>query len=259
MDKDVEKEAVRSNRDLLAERMKERYPDQEYEDDDGLFGAAMGDLSSYEERLSKQDEVDNQLTEMFSKDANMASHFMDLMAGKNPLLSMIEKYGPQLRDALEDPAIAEELAEANTSYVDRLGKEKELEEAYEANIAKSIEEANALEEAGTYTSEQIDEAFQAILDDANRAIMGEVSAEMLEMRLKGANYDQDVEGAASEAEVRGKNEAIELKKKDLKNEIPMIDGNRAEVAPKKRNPTIDSLDSMTSGGDMWKGMQKRKI
>lgn len=258
MDEEAEKELVKSKRDLLLERMQGKYPDQQFDDDEALSGAVMGDLDDYEGRLSKQDEVDRQLTERFEKDPLFGAHFMDMLEGKNPLVSLLEKYGDDFRAALEDPELAEDLAKANESYVTRLGKEKELSESYEANIAKSLDEADALVASGAYTDEQVDEAFKAILDDASKAMQGEISAEMLEMRLKGANYDQDVEATAQEAEVRGKNANIELKKKDLKNEIPMIEGNRSEVAPKKRNPTLDSLDGMTKGGNMWDAAKRRR-
>ena len=250
-------EEVRGNKDLLLDRMKGKYPDQEFDDDDGLYGAVLGDYDEYDGQLSRQQEVDNQLNERFENDTMFASHFMDMLEGKNPLVSLIEKYGDDLRSALEDPEMAEELAGANEKYVERLGKEKELSEAYEANIAKSLEEADALQANGEYTDEQIDEAFKAILDDAAKAIQGEISADMLEMRLKGANYDADVEGAANEAEVRGRNSKIEATKKNMKSEIPMMEGGREDTAPKKRNPTLESLDAITGNKDMWADAKKR--
>lgn len=250
--------AERSKRELLLERMQGRYPDQAFDDDEALYGQALGDMDEYEGRLSKQDEVDRQLTERFESDPMFGSHFMDMLEGKNPLVSMIEKYGDALRAALEDPDQAEELAKANESYVERLGKEKELQESYEANIAKSIEEADALEQSGAYTPEQIDDAFKAILDDAAKAIQGEISAEMLEMRLKGVSYDEDIQGATEEATVKAKNEKIEAKKKDLKAELPMIDGGASKPAKKQSNPTLDSLDRMTGSRDMWADLKPKK-
>jgi hypothetical protein len=250
--------AERSKRELLLERMQGRYPDQAFDDDEALYGQALGDMDEYEGRLGKQDEVDRQLTELFESNPMFGSHFMDMLEGKNPLVSMIEKYGDDLRAALEDPDQAEELAKANESYVQRLGKEKELQESYEANIAKSIEEADALEQSGAYTPEQIDDAFKAILDDAAKAIQGEISAEMLEMRLKGVSYDEDIQGATEEATVKAKNEKIEAKKKDLKAELPMIDGGASKPAKKQSNPTLDSLDRMTGSRDMWADLKPKK-
>ena len=250
--------AERSKRELLLERMQGRYPDQAFDDDEALYGQALGDMDEYEGRLGKQDEVDRQLTELFESNPMFGSHFMDMLEGKNPLVSMIEKYGDDLRAALEDPDQAEELAKANESYVQRLGKEKELQESYEANIAKSIEEADALEQSGAYTPEQIDDAFKAILDDATKAIQGEISAEMLEMRLKGVSYDEDIQGATEEATVKAKNEKIEAKKKDLKAELPMIDGGASKPAKKQSNPTLDSLDRMTGSRDMWADLKPKK-
>lgn len=250
--------AERSKREMLLERMQGKYPDQAFDDDETLYGQALGDIDEYEGRLGRQDEVDKQLTERFETDPMFGSHFMDMLGGKNPLISMIEKYGDDLRTALEDPDMAEELAKANESYVERLGKEKKLQESYEANIAQSIEEADALEQAGTYTPEQIDDAFKAILDDAAKAIQGEISAEMLEMRLKGSSYDDDIQGATEEATVKAKNEKIEAKKKDLKADLPMIDGGASKPTKKQSNPTLDSLDKITGGRDIWADLKPRR-
>lgn len=258
MDEIAENEEVMSYRDKLMERAQGKYPDRDFSDDEGLFGALSDDLDDYEGQLSRNKEVDQQLTDRFENDPQFAGMFLSIMSGegKNPVVSMIETYGDQFRDFLDDPENAEDIAEANATFVERLGKEKELTSTYEANIEKSITVADELQESGGYTDEQITEAFNAILEDANRAILGEITQEMLEVKLKGMSYDEDVDNAANDAEVKGRNEKIELKKKDLKNEVPMIDGNRSAQPKRPKNPTLDSLDEMTGGGSIWDGLKR---
>lgn len=255
MNENIDNQPEKSKRDLLMERMSGKYPDRDFSDDNELYGAALDDYNSYEEELSRSKEVDQKMTSMFNENPQFAGMFLSALESKNPVLTLIENYGDDFRAFLEDPANAEQLAEANQSYVERVGREKELEETYQANLEKSVQVAEDLEKSGKYTSEQIDEAFAKIFDDAQRALMGEITPEMLEEKLKGLSYDTDIAEAAEIAEVKGKNAKIEAKKKELKNELPMIEGKGAPAA-KPENKTLKSLDKVAKRPDIWQGMKR---
>ena len=119
-----------------------------------------------------------------------------------------------------------------------------------------------MQQAGGYTDEQMDVAFKAILDDATRAIMGEITAEMLDMKLKGMNYDVDVAEAEHLGEVRGKNTTIEAKKKALQGSAdvpPMIEGKSGGVSGGEQyiDPKVEKIRQMSKRPDVWKGMVRR--
>lgn len=259
MNKETDNNEVKSKRDLLLARMQEKYPDNDFSDDDGLYGAVMGDYDNYEETIAKHKEVDDKLGGMFESNPQFAGMFLSALNGdRNPVLSMIEAYGDDFRSFLDDPENAESIAEANAKFVERLNSEKELEATYEKNLEQSLMIAEELEASGPYEREQIDMAFKAVLDDANKAIMGEINAEMLETKLKGLNHDNDIQEAVDEATIRTKNQKIEAKKKTLKDELPMIDGKGSSQAEDRRSPTVKQLDYLTKKPDIWKGMQRKK-
>lgn len=258
MNEDIDNQVIeeeKTKRDLLLERMSGKYPDKNFEDENELFGAVLDDADGYEEELSRSREVDGRMTSMLSDNPQFAGMLLSALNSENPILSLIKEYGDDFRSFLDDPENAEKIAEANKSHIDRLSKEKELETTYEANLEKSVQVADELEGEGVYSSEQIDEAFAKIFDDAQKALMGEVTREMLEEKLKGLSYDTDVKEAATEGEIKGRNAKIEAKKKNLKDELPIIEGKGAAAA-KPENKTLKSLDRVAKNRDIWQGMKR---
>ena len=120
----------KSKRDLFGERLKKKYPDRDYADDEALFGQINDDneLGQYKERESR-------LTDLLSKDNRAAQFIADMANGNDPWLAVIERLGIDgITDLMNDPSKQEAYAEANKKYVERLAKEKSLEEEYEKNM-----------------------------------------------------------------------------------------------------------------------------
>lgn len=254
----TENNDVRSKKDMLLERLKASYPENDFSDEEGLYGAIMGDYENMDAQLSKRKEVDDRMTEMFEKNPQFAGLFLSVINGdRNPVLTMIQTYGDDFRSYLDDPDNAEDIAEANAKFIERMNKEKDLEATYEKNLEESLKIAEELEKTGEYTGEQIDLAFKAVLDDANRAIMGEINKDMLETKLKGLNHDSDVQEAAAEAAILAKNQKIDAKKKSLKDELPMIDG-KGSPAVDRRSKEARALDDVLPKRNVWEGLKRYK-
>lgn len=255
----IDKQQVTSAKDKAFERLRGRHQDLNFEDEEQLYGAIDSDYSDFETQLERQRQVDSDMSERFNNDPNFAGFFLDAVSGKSPLVALIERYGDNFRDILDDPEKVEELAEANKKYLERISKEKELEAQYEKNIETSLAIADELQSEGNYSDEQIDEAYGLILEDAQQAMMGVISKEMLETKLKGLSYDEDVEEAEQVGEARAKNTRFTEKLKganELEKLPPMIDGRNAQVSKKEKDPTLESLDKITKKGDIWNGMHR---
>lgn len=258
-DKETDKQTTMSARDKAYERLKGRHSELDFDNEEQLWEAINNDYSDYEERASRAEEVDRAMAERFENDPNFGQFFLDAIAGKSPVVALIERYGEDFRNYLDDPDKVDELAEANKTYLSRISKEKELEEQYNSNIETSLQIADELQGEGGYTDEQIDEAFTIILDNAQSAILGAISKEMLEQTLKGISYDNDVAEAEQMGEVKAKNTKHKerLKKVSEIDELPpMIDSRDSGVQEKKANPTLDALDNITSKPDIWADMKR---
>ena len=220
-----------SSRDNVLALLQSRHPDTDYSDEEAVWRDIYADEVDMQARIDRNAEIDRTLTERFDADPNFASFFLDALRGKSPVVALIERYGEDIRTYLDDPEMTSKLAEMNTEYLARVKQESDLEAKYNENLEVSLRVADEVQQAGGYTDEQMDVAFKAILDDAARAIMGEITAEMLDMKLKGMNYDVDVAEAEHLGEVRGKNTIIEAKKKALQGSAdvpPMIEGKAAK-------------------------------
>ena len=84
---------TKSKRDLFGERLKKKYPDREYADDDALFGQINDDYDEYDNQLSQYKERESRLTDLFSKDPRSAQFITDMAKGNDPWLAVIERLG----------------------------------------------------------------------------------------------------------------------------------------------------------------------
>ena len=126
---------AKSKRDLFGERLKKKYPDRDYADDEALFGQINDDYDQYDNELGQYKERESRLTDLLSKDNRAAQFIADMAKGNDPWLAVIERLGIDgITDLMNDPSKQEAYAEANKKYVERLAKEKSLEEEYEKNM-----------------------------------------------------------------------------------------------------------------------------
>ena len=256
----VDNKTVASKRQALEERLRAKYPDNDFTDDESLYGTAVDDLDDYDSKINKYKEVDSKMSEKFMNNPALGGMMVDVLGGKDPIVSVIERYGDDLREYLDDPDKREELAEANKKYMERVSQEKELENEYESNLEESVRVAEEVQTNGGYSDDQVNEAFNQILMDAQNAILGKIDAAMLETKLKGLSHDVDVQEATQEAEVRGKNTKIEEKKKSFKGDQDMpavLQGKASGATNKTANPTLDALDRAVPNMDVFKGLKRR--
>lgn len=203
---------VKGSRDRLGERLKKKYPDRDYSDDEALFGQINDDYDEYDKELSGYREREGKLTEMLRKDPHSAQFITDMAQGKDPWTSLITRIGIDgVKEMLEDPEKMEEYAASNKEYIDRMAKQKGLEEEWEKNMKATIAMLEQKQQELGLTDELIDKAADWIKEVTNDAVVGIIKPETLEMALKAINHDVDVATASEEGEIRGKNTKAEAK------------------------------------------------
>lgn len=240
----AEKESQKSKRAVLMERMKARHPDREYADDEALFEQIDSDYAASDEEIGKYKEREQILTDGFSRDPRAANFFVRLLKGENPWSALVEMVGVDgVAELLNDPAKQEEFAEANKAYVERLAKEKSLEEEYQVNFAASMKTLEQVQTEQGLSDETIDAAMDMVMGIVNDAIVGKFSRETIETALKAINHDAEVEAAREEGVIAGKNAKIDekLRKSKAGDGLPAIGGANASVATKKKNSFFDDL------------------
>ena len=225
----------------LLQLMREDYPDADFAHHADFYDTIYNERSRYkstEEQAAK-------LRDAFVKDPRLASLLNFAREGGNPISYLIEQFGDDFRDALEDPDKAEEFAEAHRKYQEKVAKSKELEELSAANLQTSASNLDALQAEYHLTDDEVLDIFQTASQYALDATTNLYSKEFLAAILHAKNYDKDVAAASMEGEVRGRNERIEehLRKKKPTGVPPTLTGDSGGKAttppkPKVHNPFL---------------------
>lgn len=228
----AENNTVKSKRDTHVERMRKKYPDKKFEDDEEIFGAVSDDYDQYEQELGEMRGREKTLSDMFAADPRSAQFLADMHNGKDPVMGLMSMFGDELKDALDDPSRQEDLGEARKEYLDRVSKGKEYDAQYEKNMDTTLETLRSFQSERGLSDEQVDGVIDFILKIINDGVMGKFTPETLDLALKALNYDTDVSNATEEGQVAGRNAKIteQLRKADKG------DGN-APLGGKNGSPT----------------------
>ena len=85
----AEKTEVKSNRDKYAERLKSRYPDREFADDEAIFGQINDDYDNYDKELSTYREREKALSDLFASNPRSAAFLTDWRNGEDPIVGLV--------------------------------------------------------------------------------------------------------------------------------------------------------------------------
>lgn len=233
---------VKSKRDGMLERLKGRYPDKEFADDEAMYGQISDDYDDYDNQLNTYRDHEEKLANMFNSDPRSAQFLSNWQHGEDPAVALMRMYGEEIRERLDDPEYQEQLAAANKEYVERVAKSQELEEQYKTNIEETKAAVDQFQQENGLSDEQVDEAMEFLQGIFQDAIVGKFSRESMEMALKAINHDEDVATADADAEVRGRNAKIEerLRKRNDSDGIASLAGSNKQVnTPRAQNSIFD--------------------
>lgn len=212
-----ESQAVAKKRDMFLNRMKSKYPDRNFDDEEVLFGQINDDYDGYDKTtadLSAENEEykkrEKALGDMFVGDPRKAKFMTDMRDGVDPAISLLRLFGDDITDIINDPAKQEEVAAANKEYADRITEEKNYEQEYAKNLDASLAYAQQLQDKGV-PEEKVDAAFALLLKIAQDGLKGIFAPESFELAMKANGYDKDVQAAGEDGEVRGRNAKIDEK------------------------------------------------
>lgn len=206
-------EPEKSKRELVGERLKKKYPERDYADDEAMFGQINDDYDQYDKELGEYKDREGRLTELLTHDNGAAQFITSLAEGKDPWIAVIEHLGIDgVTDLLNDPEKQNELAEANKVYLDKLTKAKELDEEYEKNMKEvTLPMLERMKQERGISDDMIDAAWDYLHHVADAAIRGTFTEEDIDMALKAVNHDADVQNARTEGTVAGRNAKIDEK------------------------------------------------
>lgn len=250
----IDNQQEKTRREQFMERFGQRHPDVDAGDEEAFYGA----LGDEWDRMDRSDAAQRELGELLASDPRSAGFLMVMRKGGNPMEYLIEQYGDDFREALNDEAKAKEFAEAFSKYTEKQAKNKELQAQAEANMQRMLDDLDAAKAEGKFTDEDADKAYSYLYGDGgllDRIITNDITKDDWMMLMKAANYDlmqQDAKNRVAEArhegEVAGRNANIELNKRkhtkasDMPSDISQ--SGRGGESGRREDPLLSRLDKI---------------
>jgi hypothetical protein len=235
---------VKSRRDQHLERLRKKYPEKKFEDDEEIYGQISDDYDNYEAELEGYRGREKSLSDMFAADPRSAQFLTDMHNGTDPVLGLVRNFGVEIKDVLDDPEMQDKIAEANKDYVERVANSKKLDEEYEKNMDTTLETLRQFQSERGMSDEQIDKLVELLLGIVRDGVMGKFSTETLDMACKALNYDADVAAAGEEGEIAGRNaKVVEKLRKSKKGDgtAPIGGKNGQGAAPTRKEQSMFDL------------------
>lgn len=236
-----ENQAVISSRDKIKGRLAQRFPDRQFQTEDGQDAQnAMDDsleemLSEYEANATSFRENSKKLTDLFASDPKAARMFMAWASGENLASHLLENFGDEFKGALESEEGKEKFLDAHNKWLDKVAANKKAEEEADANFKTSIQTLESFQQEHNLTDEQAIAVFDKVHKIGLEMVQGIYSAESFEMAWAAMNHDTDVASARTEGEIAGRNARIKEKmRKGTDSQLPPSLGGQGAGAGEKK-------------------------
>ena len=213
----AENNGVRSRRDQHLERLRTKYPEKKFEDDEEIFGQISDDYDAFEAENGAMKEREKSLSNMFRENPQAAFILNDMREGKDPVTSLVRRLGIEVKDVMDDPSMQDKIERANKEYLDRVAKSRQLEEEYELNMDNTLNKTlPEYQQQHGLSDDEIDAIGAAWVQIIREGIMGILSPETITLIANALNHDADVANAQEEGEVAGRNAKILEKMRNSK-------------------------------------------
>lgn len=242
-------------RAALRSRYKTRFPDRNWdeEDDDALADQAIADYDDMEGKLKTYEDEDAKMSKLLEDNPQSAAFLMGMANGEDFLVNLQKNFGEDIVEAMQNPDKLKELAAANKEYHEKIADAKKAEEEWEANMTASLENLRKAQEEAGMTDEQVTEAMDKLIGVVDAYNSGNIDMETIKLFLNAINHDTDVEAAARQAEVRGRNANIEEQQRRRKANTEGIPKLGGQISKGGSGRTITNpLEDVSAGNGIWK-------
>jgi len=254
LNEQTEKVAPKSGNDTFRERFKTRFPDVNIDDEEAYYGALNGEF----DRIEKSDAAQKELGDLLAKDPRSAGFLMVLRKGGNPVEYLIEQYGEDFRDALNDEEKAKEFAAAFAKNIEKRAESDRLRELAESNRQSMLDALDEAQKDGSFSDDDAAKAFEYLYADEgllDRILVNDIKKEDWMMLMKAAKYDDmikeneaKVTEAREEGEIAGRNANIDIQKRkrsQVKSMPTNVPSNGSVKTAPKKDKFLAMLDEKT--------------
>lgn len=223
------------------EKLKTRKPDLDFNDEEAVFGAIDDYETERDGRLKRFEDESSRLVDMMSRDPRMVDFITRMAAEENPLLAIVDIYGPDFMEAAQDESMREKLAAKSTEWLERVSSSRQLEEEANTNLSATLDTLDRLQQENGWSNEQAQEIFNQVNTIISEGVVNKISPETFLMISKALNYDNAVNDARELGQIRGRNERIEerlRKRNEQPNTPPSLSGAKGSSGGAKKTKTV---------------------
>lgn len=221
---------ARPNRDRYSSMFAEDNPDVDFEDKEARYGRMAEERESYR----KLRDSGRQFSGILDKHRWIGAMLSD--GETNPLV-WLAKNGIDIRAALDDPEVMQQVTEAFDGWNKRQADGEAAEKEQGENIDASLQALASVQQELGLSDEQFNRMWEHFWDDVYApAFQGKVSKDTWVALLHSMNYDADMANAREEAAMQARNEKHANKVKTFEeSQVPPTFGQGAggRVAPKQ--------------------------
>lgn len=247
-------------RSRYVERLKSKYPERDFSDDEALFEQVNADYDEHEGALSGYQERERAMSDLFTKDPRSAALLATWREGGDPAVELVRMFGEEILEARDDPEKMEAFAQASKEFAERVAKEGEFEQEYEANMTATLETLSAFEQEGK-TEEEIESAMEFLMGIVRDGVLGKFTKESVQMAFNALGYDEAVAEAEHVGEVRGRNTKIQerLRKNTAGDGTATLAGKSQGGGTSRETPDLGAIDRNYGSSSIWeRGNEQRK-
>lgn len=217
------------------QKLKERKPDLDYDNDPEAVYAALDDYDAEKDgKIGKYEESQKKLNDILVKDPKFSRALYDASNGENPSLALVRHYGKEALMAADDPETAESFVAAQQEYMDNMSKDKQIEEQQLANMEASLAVLENFAAENGMTEQEAEEFSNDLFQLADDIFMCKFTPEMLAREYLGKHHGEDVKDAYDMGKVDAANTKIRTESKDKVGDgIPSISAAPAETKPQR--------------------------
>lgn len=238
-----EEKAPRISR--IREYMTAKFPDRQYADEDDYENALYDYLTQSDKKIAGHEAANRTIMEVVQAYPEFAQIIEDVANGVPVQVAIARQFDPSELAVMEGEPDYEAYKKAAAERTQRLAEMKARTQAREKNIAKSKTDVEAFfAEHGLDEDEQ--QQFVAWVDNEILANLldGKVNREILTKLYQGWVYDTAVNDALEAGKVAGRNEQIEVRRKQSRKTDGLPADGGSVAAPHADEPKKDMFDEV---------------
>lgn len=236
-------DVLSSNRALWEAGIRKKYPDEDFSDEDNLYGVAMRGYDAEHDYRKRNEASNKKMYDLLTSNPDVAMFIGSLVAEPDN----IGKAVSYIKDVVDLKEGTPEYESYRKQVSERKERERKAEEAlreYEENLEQSAETLKRFASENGMSEEEAVKFVNDITEALSEKLFsGRIDRDFLDKLYKVFNYDAQIATATESGRIAGRNEEIDKRRSRLKRGDGLPDIHPSGTA-------VDAEDKSVSDGTL---------